>query len=277
MAERQDEVRRHYGNPAIVERIVAELQSQGQDVAKLTAEMLYPFDQLHGRELDATKDHVARLAPRPGMEILDVGCGIGGPARYTAATTGAKVIGIDLTGEFIVAASDLSERCGLDGKLEFHEGNALALPFPADRFDAVLTLYVAMNIEAKAKLAGEIRRVLRPGGKLVWSQVVLGPKAAPQFPLPWAATPESSFLVPPEQLRTAIEGAGLRVVEWTDDTSVILDWMKQRQAEAASGSKPRGGLDIAMGVDFSERRKNYAQGLAQDHLRSIVFVAEKSA
>src|SRR6185369_16304800 len=146
MAERQDDVRKHYGIPALAAKIVAALETLGTDTTRLKPEQLYPFDQLHGRNIEATRDHVGRLGLKSGETVLDVGCGIGGPARYIAATTGAKVTGLDLTPEFVATAQDLSRHCGLEGQVAFQEGDALAMPFAAARFDAALCLYVAMNI-----------------------------------------------------------------------------------------------------------------------------------
>src|SRR4051794_13290750 len=194
MAERQDDVRKHYSIPEMAAKVIAVLENLGIDPAHLKAEQLYPMDQLHGRNIDATRDHVARLDLSSRDHALDVGCGVGGPARYIAATTGAKVTGLDLTPDFIATARELTGRCNLEKLVSFREGDALAMPFEANTFDAALCLYVAMNIEAKAKLAGEIARVLKPGGRLIWSQVVLGDAGAPQFPLPWARDAASSFL-----------------------------------------------------------------------------------
>jgi len=275
MAERQDDVRRHYGIPVIVEKLLDELRKQGVDPNRFKPEALFPYDQLHGRELAATQDHVGRLGLDPKKKVLDVGSGIGGPSRYAAATTGATVDGVDLTLEFVEAATELTRRCGLADKVRFHQGDALALPFGGDHFDAACCLYVAMNIENKARLAAEIARVLKPGGKLVWSEVVLGPKAAPIFPLPWAASPEYSFLVPPDTLRTAIEGSSLTVAEWTDETGIIAQWMRERQAEAQAGKQPPSALGLALGADFAERRRNYGQSIMEGRIGSVAFVAQK--
>src|SRR5262249_21653508 len=143
MAEQQDDVRKHYGIPALAAKFVAALQALGIDTAHLKAEQLYPFDQLHGRNIEATRDHVGRLALKSGERVLDVGSGAGGPARYIAATTSAHVTGLDLTPEFVATAQDLSKRCGLENAVAFQEGDALAMPFAANSFDAALCLYVA--------------------------------------------------------------------------------------------------------------------------------------
>ena len=277
MAERQDDVRKHYSIPALAAKFIDALEASGINPMQMKAEQLYPFDQLHGRNIDATRDHVGRLKLAPTAHVLDIGCGVGGPARYIAATTGAKVTGIDLTADFIETARMLSQRCGLDGKVAFEEGDALAMPFKDAAFDAALCLYVAMNIEAKDKLAAEIARVLKPGGQLVWSQVVLGDAGAPQFPLPWARDAAFSFLTTPAALRQAIESSGLEILEWIDERPIILAWMEQqRQAAAAHSAPSKPSInDMLLGEDFPERRKNFARNMAEGRIGSIALVARK--
>jgi SAM-dependent methyltransferase len=278
MTERQHDVRKHYGIPALAAKVVAALEGLGIDAAHLKAEQLYPFDQLHGRNIEATRDHVGRLGLKAGETALDVGSGIGGPARYIAVTTGAKVTGLDLTPEFVATAQDLSKRCGLDGQVLFQEGDALAMPFAAASFDAALCLYVAMNIGAKAKLAHEIARVLKPGGRLVWSEVVLGGQGEPQFPLPWAREASFSFLTRPDLLRAAIEGSGLKITDWIDERPVVLAWIQAQQQAAAAGAPPPPVASIhemLLGSDFPERRKNYARNLIDGRIGSIALVAQK--
>jgi ubiquinone/menaquinone biosynthesis C-methylase UbiE len=282
MAERQDDVRKHYAIPEMAAKVIAALESLGIDPTQLKAEQLYPMDQLHGRNIDATREHVARLNLTPRDQVLDVGSGVGGPARYIAATTGAKVTGIDLTAEFVATARDLTRRCGREGQVSFQEGDALAMPFPDLTFDAALCLYVAMNIEAKVQLASEIARVLKPGGRLVWSEVVLGEGGAPEFPLPWAREPAFSFLMTGGALREAVESSGLKIVEWIDERKVIADWIRQQQQAAAGRQQSAGPLpagpsphDMLMGEGFPERRKNYARNLAEGRIGSIALVAHK--
>jgi len=159
----------HYGSDGIVERILAAVP----DANNLTARQLYPFDQLHGRELIATQDHAARLAPSSSDRILDIGSGIGGPARFLADTYGCSVDGVDLTQAFVEASGRLTELCGLSNKVRFHEANATKLPFADNSFDAAICFYVGMNIADKAAVIGQAFRVLKPRGRLIWTEAVL--------------------------------------------------------------------------------------------------------
>ena len=275
MAERQDDVRKHYGLPEMAVKVLGALEAAGINPTRLKAEQLYAFDQFHGRGLDATRDHVGLLKLASSDAVLDIGSGLGGPARYITATHGAKVTGIDLTPEFVATARMLTERCGLTGQVAFQEGDALAMPFASSTFNAALCLYVAMNIEDKTKLAGEVARVLKPGGRFVWSQVVLGEGGAPQFPLPWAREATFSFLTRPEALRKAVEDSGLKVVEWTDERPIILTSMQQQQAAPPPPPAAIAIRDMLLGADFGDRLRNFGRNMAEGRIGSVVLVAEK--
>src|SRR5690349_18525200 len=100
----EDEVARHYGNGGIAARVLAALrETQGPD-APITVDALAPLDQFHGRGPVATRELVSLLQPKAGERVLDIGSGIGGPARWIAATCAVHVTGVDLTPEFCAAA-----------------------------------------------------------------------------------------------------------------------------------------------------------------------------
>ena len=277
MAQRWDNVREHYSSPDIISRILAAVAESGQRTDALKAEMLYPYDQLHGREIAATREHVERLGLRSGMQVLDVGCGIGGPARYIAAThEGVTVTGIDVTSDFVATARDLTHRCGLDDRIAFIEADALSMPFADSVFDAAICLYVGMNIADKAELCREIYRVLKHGGRVVWSEVTLGPMGPARFPLPWASGPAASFLVPPQVLRQVFTKTGFNIIETVDETSRIVE-AAQRPATPGQPPPPahQAANQVVMGKDFVERRQNFIRNLTEERLVSVLIEAEK--
>jgi len=277
MAPQRDQVREHYiTSPDVVDRVLAAVAEAGHRTDRLAAEMLYPYDQLHGREFAATREHVEHLRLQPGMSVLDVGSGIGGPARYIASNFDVKVTGIDLVPEFVDTAQDLTRRCGLDDRITFQEADALAMPFADDTFDAALCLHVAMNVADKAQLCREIRRVLKPGGRVVWSEVALGPIGPALFPLPWARVPANSFLVPPQVLRQTFTKAGFHILEFVDETQHFLALGNgSGSATSALPAAQREANQVVLGDDFVERRQNFIRNMVEGRLVSILIEAVK--
>ena len=199
------------------ERILAALAAAGKNIDALTIHDLAITDQFHGGAKSAT-DRLARLlAPKPGTQVLDVGGGIGGPARTLAVEFGCHVTVIDVTTSFVRAGQMLTERLGLADRVRHQVGNALELPFEAGTFDAVWTQNSGMNIADKARLYAGMQRVLRPGGRVATQEPMAGPVQPPIYPLMWARYPtDGSYLATPAELRAHIERAGFTVRVWED-------------------------------------------------------------
>jgi ubiquinone/menaquinone biosynthesis C-methylase UbiE len=128
------------------------------------------------------------LDPRSGERIIDIGGGIGGPARWIAFHFGCHVTSLDLTPEFCRAAEELNHATGLSHRVRIVEGSATDLAFPDGVFDRAYSENVAMNIADKPRLYAEAFRVLRPAGVLAFSNYCAGPRGRPRYPVPWAAT-----------------------------------------------------------------------------------------
>jgi len=269
MNETLDGVRNHYHSTGLVERVKGALAAlpEGQP---LTHRQLSALDQFHSRGLEATAD-LARLAKiDAAMSVLDIGAGVGGPARFLNETYGCQVTGVDLSEAFVDVARYLTERTGQSDKVSFQAGNALDLPFAAGDFDAVFLQHVAMNISDRAALYGEIRRVLKPKGRFATFDVVLN-SGEPEYPLPWARTPDTSFLLTADATRDAIEGAGFRTVIWQDDTALAKDWFAKMRA---SGPPPSPNLGVLMGPDTPQLITNLGRNLGQGKLGILTAVFE---
>jgi len=181
------EITGHYGRGSLRERLEAALAEDGADPQRPSLEALAPYDQFHTRGLEATREIADALEVEPGHHLLDIGSGIGGPARYMHSRFGCRVTGIDLTAEFCDVARHLTGRVGLDHKVRFEHGDALAMPFADASFDGAFSMNVSMNIADKDAFYREIRRVLKPSGWLALSEIAKGPGPEIDYPVPWAA------------------------------------------------------------------------------------------
>ncbi|MGC8476508.1 MAG: class I SAM-dependent methyltransferase [Acetobacteraceae bacterium] len=261
----------HYARTDIAPRILAALAETAGPDTPVTPEALAPLDHFHSRGVAATAALCRLLDPQPDEAVLDIGCGIGGPARWIAARTGCRVTGVDLTPEFVAAAAALAAATGQSAALRFLEGSALALPLPDGTFERAYSQNVVMNIADKPAVYAEARRVLRPGGVLALSNLTAGPAGPPDYPLPWAAGPETSFLSTPEETRAALDAAGFEILAFHDVSDEIVAF---NQALRGSG-RPRLGMGVLVGEAIMERQRNSARGLAEGRLRAIEVLARR--
>lgn len=273
MSDGLDDVRDHYRATGLTERLKAALSALGPGEERLLPQQLGTLDQFHTRGLAATAELAGLAGITADASVLDVGSGIGGPARFLAAAHGCRVTGVDLSEPFVQAARYLTERTGQSGRVSFQTASALALPFTAGSFDVVLLQHVAMNIFDRARLYGEIRRVLEAGGRFATFDVV-SLRGEPLYPLPWARTPAASHLLTSGATREAIEAAGFRNLAWQDDTEPAKAWFKQLRS---SGPPPSPDLGVVMGSDFAQLVGNLGQSLMEGRLGILTGVFEATA
>jgi len=268
----EESVNAHYEREDLGANILEALEKAGKDVKALTVEDLAPIEEFHIGGRKPTME-LARLAGlSEGMRVVDVGCGIGGPARALAHYFGCEVVGVDLTEAFCAAANLLTERTGLGHKVTIQHGNALDLPLEDRSVDVVWMQHVGMNIRDKAGLFHELRRVLRPEGKLALYEVFAGLEPAEYFPVPWASGPELSHLVSPVEIRKPLEGAGFRIDVWKDVTQASMDWFRAAMEKTMKEGPPPLSRGILMGPEFPIKAANVLRNLEEDRLRVIQAV-----
>jgi ubiquinone/menaquinone biosynthesis C-methylase UbiE len=237
----------HYGRGKLEELILGAVAREGKDPENLTAGDLAAVDEFHVGGLEATQELAKHMELRPGLRLLDVGSGLGGPARYFAAEHGCRVTGIDLTEEFVRVAGSLTRRTKLDGLAEFRQGSALELPFERGTFDRAYMIHVGMNIADKAGIFREVRRVLKAAGLFTVFDIMRTGDGAIRYPVPWALSEETSFVAKVEDYRDALQNAGFRVAQERGRGPFAIEFTERMMARMAQGGPPALGLHLLMG------------------------------
>jgi ubiquinone/menaquinone biosynthesis C-methylase UbiE len=265
----------HYARSDLLDAILAGLRKSGKDIAHLVADDLAPVDEFHTRGREATAELASRARLTPGLRILDIGSGLGGSARYLAATHGCAVTGIDLTAEYVELAHALAGLVGLDEAVTFRQGSALALPFVEATFDVAWTEHAQMNIADKHKFYGEIARVLAPGGRLVFHDVFQGGGGDPHFPVPWAGDASLSFLPPPHAVRGILGELDFEILDWEDRTAHSRDWFSASLEKLKASWPPPLGTHLLMGPTALTKLENVVRNLQEGRIAVVQAVARK--
>lgn len=242
----------------LAEAILAALAAAGKNVDALTVDDLAVTDQFHGGGKAATLRLARLLGARPGLRVLDVGGGLGGPARTLAAEFGCHVTVIDLTESFVRAARVLTARLGLDDRVSHHVGDALDLRVDAGAFDVVWTQNSGMSIADKERLYAGFQRVLGPGGRLALQEPMAGPVQPPIYPLMWARDPSTSFLRAPAEMRDLIARAGFVERAWEDVTAETA--APPTAASVPAHSAQRLIMGEALDAILRSNQRNRAEG-----------------
>jgi SAM-dependent methyltransferase len=249
MAVEQD-VSRHYGTAGLLDRILAGLRQAGVDPDRASAADLKPVDEFHIGGAAATEELLAQVPLAPDAAVVDIGSGIGGTARLIAERSGVRVTGIDLTREFVETATALSALVGMGDRVSFHQGSALEMPFDNGASDFATLIHVGMNIEDKHRLMAETARVLRPGAHFAVYEVMRTGEGDLAYPVPWARTPETSFVVTPNAYRAAAMAAGFAPVAERNRRDFALDFFIKMRARVAEHGMPPTGIHLLMSEEL---------------------------
>ncbi len=267
----EKQVSDHYTVDMLEQKILGALEKSGKNLESLRSDDLAPLDNFHVGERPAIQELAQFMALRPGMHLLDVGCGIGGPARFFAER-GCQVTGIDLTDEFVQVAESLTRRLKLEGKAQFRQGSALEMPFSSGMFDGAYMIHVGMNIQDKAGLFREVARVLKPGARFAIFDIMKVGSGTLNFPLPWAMNAKTSFVETAEDYRNKLEAAGFRVEHQRSRREFAVAFMETMRAKAASGVPPVIGVHILMGEQAPLMLKNVNMSIADGRLEPVEMV-----
>lgn len=266
----------HYTRGDLLSRLAAALRADGVDPEHPTIEALAPYDQFHGRGLEATLEIAALMPARASDHILDIGSGIGGPARFFASRFGCRVSGIDLTPEFCEVARHFTRLLHLDDRVTIEIGDALEMPYRDETFDGAYSMNVSMNIADKTGFYRAIHRVLKPGAWLVLSEIAKGRGGDPDFPTPWAESASASFLSTPEATRAGLAAVGFDVERIVSTRDAALAFGARSRALVERGDKPpHRGVMLVHGDTAGQAMANSARALADGRIEPIEIFARK--
>jgi len=270
------EISTHYSRGNLLSRLNAALIDDGVDPDRPSIEALAPYDQFHGRGLEATLEIAGLVQAGSADHILDIGSGIGGPARYFASHLGCRVTGIDLTPEFCDVARHLTRLLDLEDRITFEVGDALAMPFADATFDGAYSMNVSMNIADKGAFYREVHRVLKPGAWLVLSEVAKGEGGELDYPTPWASTARTSFLSTPEETRDGLTGAGFEVVRLHSTLEEARAFGARSRAIVERGEKPpHRAVILIHGEIATQAMANTSRGLLERRIVPIEVLGRK--
>ena len=270
------DVSRHYTHGSLIEAISSGLTSLGKTEDTITVDDLAPVDEFHIGGRRASEEFLGQLGLSAQSHILDVGCGLGGAARFVAGRYGSRVTGIDLTSEYVETGNTLCKWVGLDKRISLQQGSALAMPFPDSQFDGAYMLHVGMNIEDKEKLAAEVARVLRAGSLFGIYDVMRTAPGDLAYPVPWAVTADLSAVAEPERYKKALEGAGFVITAERNRRDFALAFFADLRAKtAAAGGPPPLGLHILMGMSTPEKVQNSIDNVSKGRIAPVELIARK--
>ncbi len=263
----------HYGSGQVMAGIRAALARAGLGEKRLSVADLAPVDEFHTGGAEATEALLAQLGVGPETRALDLGCGIGGPARLIADRYGASVTGVDLTAEYVEAARELSAMVGLGDRLRFLEGSVTDLPVADGSADLALLQHVGMYVADKPALFREAARALAPGGTFALFEAMRGPDPSPlRFPLPWAASPESSFVAAPADYRAAAAAAGFVLRAERDRSAYAAAFFRRLLDRLDRTGPPPLGLHVLMGPEGRDRVSNYLANIDAGRLAPVEMI-----
>lgn len=273
MSSYQQNVNSQYGRDSLSDQIIAALINGGKDIENLTRSDLSTFDEFHIGGLPETRHLVSKIPNwKPDNKVLDIGSGLGGPARTLAAEYGCHVVGLDLTVEFCEAATKLTDLVGLSNQVSFQHGNALEMPFDDNSFDVIWTQFTTMNIEDKQRLYEEYQRVLRPDGYFAFHEVMAGSVEGLVFPVFWADNADINHLQSPEKTQEMLETLGFHKIVWDDLTQYSTDWFQKMLDKPTDQTKLNLGFNIFVGEKTPQKAANIIQNLHEGHITVVQAV-----
>jgi MPBQ/MSBQ methyltransferase len=274
MSDVDERVSRHYGWLGLMDAIENEIRRHGIEPEDVTVAQLAPVDNYHAFRLAGTVALADAAGIAPAHRVLDVGGGIGGPARQLAVRFGCSVTVVDLTPEYCSVGETLTAWTDLADRVSFVQASALDMPFDDASFDVVWTQHASMNIWDKESLYREVARVVRPGGRFAFFDILAGPNQPIHFPVPWATDPSFSFLESTEETRALILREGFREMTWLTGADLEAELDRSAQSDP-DDQEPVLDSTLLNGADSAAMGANVARNMKEGRIVPAIGVFER--
>lgn len=272
----EKEISDHYLHGNLIDAIEAALPAIGKTIETVTIEDLAPVDEFHVGGRAATDHLLNQLNISEESHLLDIGCGLGGAARYIANKYNNHVTGIDLTTEYIDTGNILSDWLKLDACVSLDQGSALSMPYQDNAFDGSYLLHVGMNIADKASLFKEIYRVLKPGAFLGIYDIMRQQGGELAYPVPWATDANTSHLSTAECYEKALVDAGFEISGVNNRRDFAIGFFKRVRARAQANKAPSPlGLHILMQESSADKVRNMISNITNNLISPVEIIAVK--
>ena len=267
-------IENHYLKEGLYEDIVNRLKEQNIALDNVKRSDISGTDEFHVRGATVSNE-LANSININGLNVLDVGCGLGGPCRMLADEYNCQTTGIDLSNEYIRTATKLSELVNLNDKTTFIQGDATKLPFDDKTFDVVWTQHVQMNIPNKKKFYSEIYRVLKNSGYFLFYDILKKGNGEINYPMPWASIADHSFLFKTQEMDSFLNEFGLTKEQTTNQTQAGIDYFDALVTRLKESGPPKIGLNVLMGKTTQPKLMNLLSHLKSGELELISGVYKK--
>lgn len=269
-------VAEHYMRRGLIAAIEEGLMALGKTPETVTLDDLAPVDEFHIGGRAATAALIQQLHLDAGDHVLDVGCGLGGPARFVANEYGCRVTGIDLIRDYVEAGATLTKWLGLDQYVSLSVVNALEIPFGGGMFSAAYMVHAGMNISDKRRLCSEIARVLKKGALFAVYDVMRTGPGELVFPVPWATNSAGSAVAEPGDYKVALRTAGFTILRECDRRDFAREYFAQQRAKVSARSGPPPlGLHTLMGDRRQLQVRNMIDNISAGKIAPVEIVARK--
>jgi len=269
------EISENYYQTDLLKKIKVHFSKMNINQSKLTAKDLSLFDQMHFGGISAVKLISQALKLKKNHTVLDLGCGLGGPARLISETNNCKVDGVDLMPDYVNDGNKLSEMVGLGDMVSLINGDVLKLPHETETFEASYMVHVGMNISNKLSLMKNVYRVLKNKGVFViFDQIKLNNNQI-KLPLPWASKQSQSSIGSIEDYKSCLKKAGFSILKFEIMNELALEWIQKSIINLKKNGKKGLAFNSLMGKSFQEKYFNLIDEIKKGNLSPALIVSMK--